>query len=46
MQDKKAKGRPFGFKTLDMTSEGFGKMFEGDYADTGAGKFPLVSMGG
>ena len=29
-----------------MTSEGLGEMFEGYSADTGAGKFPLVSMGG
>ena len=29
-----------------MTSEGLGEMFEGDSAYTGAGKFPLVSMGG
>jgi hypothetical protein len=29
-----------------MTSEGLGEMFEGDSADTGGGKFPLVSMGG
>jgi hypothetical protein len=29
-----------------MTSEGLGEMFEGDSSDTGAGKFPLVSMGG
>jgi hypothetical protein len=29
-----------------MTSDGFGEMFEGDSADTGARKFPLVSMGG
>jgi hypothetical protein len=30
-----------------MTSKGLGVMlFEGDSADTGAGKFPLVSMGG
>ena len=30
-----------------MTSEGLvGEMFEGDYADAYAGKFPLVSMGG
>ena len=29
-----------------MTSEGLGVMFEGDSADTLAGKFPLVSMGG
>jgi hypothetical protein len=28
-----------------MTSEGLGERFEGDSADTGAGKFPLVSMG-
>ena len=29
-----------------MTSEGLGEMFEGDSADTCAGKFPLVSRGG
>ena len=29
-----------------MTFEGMGEMFEGDSADMGAGKFPLVSMGG
>ena len=29
-----------------MTSEGLGKMFEGDSADMCAGKFPLMSMGG
>ena len=29
-----------------MTSRGLGEMFEGDSADTCAGKFPLVSMGG
>ena len=29
-----------------MTSEGLGEMFEGDSADTCAGKFPLVFMGG
>ena len=29
-----------------MTSEGLGEMFEGDSADTCAGKFPLVLMGG
>ena len=29
-----------------MTSEWLGEMFEGDSADTCAGKFPLVSMGG
>ena len=29
-----------------MTSEGLGEMFEGDSADTCAGKFPLGSMGG
>ena len=29
-----------------MTSEGMGEMFEGDSADTFAGKFPLVSIGG
>ena len=28
-----------------MTSEGLGEMFEGNSADTCAGKFPLVSMG-
>jgi hypothetical protein len=29
-----------------MTSEGLGEMFEGDSADTCAGKFLLVVMGG
>ena len=29
-----------------MTFEGMGEMFEGDSADTCAGKFPLVSMRG
>ena len=29
-----------------MTFEGMGEMFEGDSADTFAGKFLLVSMGG
>ena len=29
-----------------MTSEGLGEMFEGDYADMCAEKFPLTSMGG
>ena len=29
-----------------MTSEGLGEMLEGDSADTCAGKFPLVLMGG
>ena len=29
-----------------MTSEGLGKMFEGDSADMCAGKFPLALMGG
>ena len=29
-----------------MTSEGLGEMFEGDSADTCAGKFPLIWMGG
>ena len=29
-----------------MTSEGLGKMFEGDSADMCAGKFALVSMWG
>ena len=28
-----------------MTSEGLGEMFEGDSADTCAGKFPLTLMG-
>jgi hypothetical protein len=35
-----------GSKTSDMTLEGLGEVFEGDSADTCAGKFPLVSMGG
>ena len=29
-----------------MTSEGLGEMFEGDSADTCAGKFTLMLMGG
>ena len=29
-----------------MTSEGLGKMFEGDSADTCSRKFPLMLMGG
>jgi hypothetical protein len=29
-----------------MNSEGLGEVFKGDSADTCAGKFPLVSMGG
>jgi hypothetical protein len=29
-----------------MTSEGLGEVFKGDFSDTCAGKFPLVSMGG
>ena len=29
-----------------MTSEGLGDMFEADSADTCAGKFPLMLMGG
>ncbi len=29
-----------------MTSEGLGEMFEGDSADTYAGKIPLVPRGG
>ena len=33
-------------ETSDTTSEGLGEMFEGDSADTCAGKFPLMSMGG
>ena len=28
-----------------MTSEGLGKMFEGDFADMWVDNFPLVSMG-
>ena len=28
-----------------MTSEGLGEMFEGDFADTCGGKFPLLLMG-
>ena len=30
----------------EMTFERLGEMFEGYSADTGAGKFPLVPMGG
>ena len=32
--------------TSDLTSEGLREIFECDSADTCAGKFPLVSMGG
>jgi hypothetical protein len=33
-------------KASDMTSEGFGEIFEGDSADPCAGIFLLMSMGG
>ena len=33
-------------ETSDSTFEGLGEMFEGHSADTRAGKFPLVPMGG
>ena len=48
MQVLAGQGRNFqkmSSETSDMTSEGFGEMFEGDFADTCADKFPLVSMG-
>ena len=32
-------------ETLDTTSEGLGEMFEGNSADTCAGKIPLVPRG-
>ena len=35
-----------GSETSDITSEGLGEMFEGDYADMCVGKIPLMSMGG
>jgi hypothetical protein len=35
-----------GSKTSDMTLDWSGEVFKGDSADTCAGKFPLVSMGG
>ena len=35
-----------GSETSDMNSEGLGEMFEGDSADTCAGKLPFTSMGG
>ena len=35
-----------GSKSSDITSKGLGEVFEGDSADTCAGKFLLVSMGG
>ena len=31
---------------LGIISEGFGDVFEGDFADMGTNKFPLMSMGG
>ena len=34
------------FETSDTTSKGLGETFEGDSADTCAGKFPFMSMGG
>ena len=34
-----------GYETSDIISEGLREMFEGDSADMGARKFPLVSMG-
>ena len=34
------------FFNTEMTFEGLGEMFEGYSADTGAGKFQLVPMGG
>ena len=34
-----------GSEPLDMTFYGLGEMFEGDFADTSAEKFPLVLMG-
>ena len=33
-------------ETLEMSSWGLGEMFEGDFADMCAEKFPLVLMGG
>jgi hypothetical protein len=33
-------------ETSDMTSEGLGEMFEADYGDMCARKFPLMLMGG
>ena len=45
-QAKKFQKLSYGSKTLYMTSEGLGEMFEGDSADMCAGKFPLVLMGG
>ena len=30
---------------MDMTSEGFGELFEGDFGDTCAAKFLLMLMG-
>ena len=35
----------WGSETLDMTSEGLGEMFEGDFADKRTEKCPLISMG-
>jgi hypothetical protein len=34
-----------GSKILDMTSEGFGEMLDGDFADMFGETFPLMSMG-
>ena len=33
-----------GSESLEMTSEGLGEMFEGDFSDMFAGKFPLMFL--
>jgi hypothetical protein len=35
-----------GSENMDMTSEGLGEMFEGDFANMCADNFSLMSMGG
>ena len=35
-----------GSETSGMTFDGLGEMFEGDFADTYAEKFPFMLMGG
>ena len=36
---------PRGSETLEVTYEGLGEMFQGDFADKFSGKFPLTSRG-
>jgi hypothetical protein len=44
--EKNFQNLSLGSETSNITSDGLGEMFEGDSADTCAGKFPFTSMGG